>query len=82
MTAEGLNKNGIRHPASNLFAADRLLDKVYGEQGQHYGDAVRRCVGRDSDQQNDSLDNAALARVVYDGAVAVLEEDKHQFFGR
>jgi hypothetical protein len=55
ITAEDLNKDGTIHPASDLLAANRLVDRVYDEHGQRYGDAVRRCVTCNFDQRNTSL---------------------------
>ena len=81
MIPADLNPDGSKHPASDFFAATRLLDRVYEEQSEGYGDAASRCIRCDFGQRKADLDDAAFAGAVYEGVVAVLEEENRQFFG-
>ena len=81
MVSEDLNPDGTKHPASDFLAATRLLDQVYDRAGKRYGDAARRCILCEFDLRKTSLDDAQFRRAVYDGVVAVLEEDVRQFLG-
>jgi len=72
---------GLGHTSEDLLAAARLLDDVYDRAGRRYGDAVRRCILCEFDQRSNSLSDAQFRKAVYEGVVAVLDEDVKQFLG-
>lgn len=70
-----LNPDGTKHPASDYFAANNVLDQIYAEAGLAYGDVVRRCVLCDFDHRKTSLTDSAFRKKVYEGVVAILEQE-------
>lgn len=82
-TSGDLNADGSKHALSDFLTATRAIDKVYDKYGDRYGKAVRRCIHCDFDQsRTTTLKNDAFRAAVYDGVVAVLEEEVRQFFGQ
>jgi hypothetical protein len=77
---EDLSPDGSKHAASDFLTVTRVLPQVYDRSGGRYGDVVRRCIHCDFDQRQSSLEDEAFRTAVYDNVVAVLEEDKRQFF--
>lgn len=73
--------NGSDDPLLDWVAANRLIEDTYLEGGNRYGDAVRRCIRCDFDQREASLENDEFQRAVYQGVVALLEDDLRQFHG-
>jgi hypothetical protein len=80
LAPEDLNSDGTKHIASDFVAANRILQQVYDTAGGRYGDVVRRCIHCDFDSRQSSLDDIFFRGAVYDKVVAVLEEDRDQFF--
>ncbi|KAK4550246.1 hypothetical protein LTR36_003213 [Oleoguttula mirabilis] len=74
-----LNPDGTKHPASDYFAANRILDQIYAEAGLAYGDAVRRCVLCEFDYRKTDLEDGAFCKRVYDGVLSVLEQEAGHF---
>ncbi len=58
-----------------------LLELIYEEAGDWYGDAVRRCLHCEFDQRYESLDKEALKEAVHDRVVGPLEQHLHYFCG-
>lgn len=68
--------------AVDLFhIATRLLDKVYLDAGEWYGDAVRRCIYCEFDQRNPSLDHDDMIEAVHRGVCEPLEDVLEAFCG-
>ena len=76
------NTGGIEAILATWRTANRLLDQVYGEAGQRYGDAVRRCINCEFDQRARSLENDEFKQAVYNGVVIPLEAVVRDFNAR
>jgi hypothetical protein len=74
-----LNDDGTPHPTSDWITADRLVEDVYLEGGSRYGDAVRRCIRCDFDRRETNLEDENFQQAVYEGVVALLEDDLKEF---
>ncbi len=61
--------------------ATRLLDYVYDESGNRYGDVVRRCLQCPFDVRDASLDNEEFQQAVFESIVTPLAEDMQDFNG-
>ncbi|KAL8790017.1 MAG: hypothetical protein Q9195_006566 [Heterodermia aff. obscurata] len=59
-----------------------LIDQVYDEMGDVYGDVVRRCLLQPFDVRDMSLDNEEVQWKVYESIVAPLAEDLENFKGK
>lgn len=66
---------------AKLNTAHRLLNLVYREMGDVYGDVVRRCLLQPFDVRELSLDNEDVQQQVYDGIVAPLTDALNDFLG-
>jgi len=64
---------------SNLKAASRLLQTVYDESGQVYGDVLRRCLDCPFDVNVASLDNARFRDAVFECIVTPLFQNLETF---
>jgi hypothetical protein len=64
---------------SNLKAASRLLQTVYDESGQVYGDVLRRCLDCPFDVNVASLDNARFQEAVFECIVTPLFQNLEMF---
>ena len=64
-----------------LNPAHRLLNLVYREMGDVYGDVVRRCLLQPFDVRELNLDNEDVQQQVYDGIVAPLTDALNDFLG-
>jgi hypothetical protein len=63
--------------------AERLIDEEIAlEAGQHYSNAVRRCIRCDFNRQSSSLDDQDFQQAVYNGVVAPLEKTLQHFNGQ
>ena len=58
----------------NLTTAMQLLDQIYRQAGDWYGDAVRRCLYCDFDQRNTSLEGNSMKDSVYRGVIVPLRD--------
>ena len=70
---DGIDNNGTS-AAKNLVSAIQLLDDVYRQAGDWYGDAVRRCLYCDFDQRNTSLEDNAMNEAVFRGVILPLRD--------
>ena len=61
--------------------ASRLLDSVYNESGNRYGDVVRRCIQCPFDVRDASLDNEEFQQAVFEYIVTPLAQDLEDFNG-
>ena len=66
---------------TRLNSARRLLNDVYDESGENYGDAVRRCLDCPFDFRDLSLDNDDFQKAVFDTIVTPLVKDLDAFKG-
>lgn len=66
---------------TNFNTASRLIDYVYAESGDRYGDVVRRCLKCPPDVRNASLDNEEFQEAVFDSIVTPLRQDFEDFNG-
>ena len=76
-----LNTNGVPDTFTDLSTANRLLDSVYSEAGNRYGDTTRRCIRCEFDERYTTLDDDAFRQKFYDYVIALLEEDVKAFDG-
>ena len=60
----------------------KLIDLVYDEMGDTYGDVVRRCLLQPFDVRNMSLNNEEVQLRVYESIVVPLAEDLENFKGK
>ena len=60
----------------------KLMDLVYDEMGDVYGDVVRRCLRQPFDVRDMGLDNEDVQQKVYENIVAPLMEDLDNFKGK
>jgi hypothetical protein len=72
----------IPNPITDLVTARRLLEDVYSEAGDWYGDAVRRCIFCEFDQRHTSLDNATFKDAVDRGVIQPLVNHLSSFSGK
>lgn len=72
---DALAPDGMANILTDYMTATRLVDRVYQSAGANYGSAVRRCVHCEFNHQNPSLDDDGFRQDVYDGVIALLEED-------
>ncbi|KAI9891248.1 MAG: hypothetical protein M1814_002938 [Vezdaea aestivalis] len=56
-------------------ALGMLDDKIYLEGGGAYGDAVRRCIKCDFNQQSYSIDSDDMKKAVHQGVIIELENN-------
>ena len=79
-TMESLRKcSGVKETqqastTKDLTTAIRLLDQIYRQAGDWYGDAVRRCLYCDFDQRNTSLEENNMKDSVYRGVIVPLRD--------
>lgn len=66
---------------TNFNTASRLIDYVYGESGNRYGDVVRRCLKCPPDVRDASLDNEEFQEAVFESIVTPLRQDFEDFNG-
>lgn len=66
---------------TNFNTAARLIDHVYDESGNRYGDVVRRCLKCPPDVRNASLDNEEFEEAVFESIVTPLRQDFEDFNG-
>ena len=59
-----------------------LIDQVYDEMGDVYGDVVRRCLLQPFDVRDMSLDNEEMQWKVYESVVTPLTENLENFKGK
>ena len=64
-----------------MSTATRLLEGVYREAGNRYGDAVRRCVHCDFNQRKTDLGDKGFRQAIYDGAVVSIRDVLVDFEG-
>ena len=76
-----LGYNNAVNSLSDYATASRLIEDVYEEAGQWYGDAVRRCVYCEFDQRENSLNKGLMKEAVHRGVVAPLEKNLDAFCG-
>ena len=74
-----LGANGEANSITDWCTAQRLLEDVYREAGNRYGDAVRRCIRCDFDQRRTTLEDDAFRQAVFDGVVTPLQEIVEDF---
>lgn len=77
---EDLN-NGKPNAYTDFSTANRLIQSVYNEAGNRYGDAVRRCIRCDFDQREETFESNEFRQAVYHRVVAPLEDDLRDFCG-
>jgi len=80
-TLDPLDANGKPNILTDISAADRLLEDVYREAGNRYGDAVRRCVHCDFNQRKTTLEDDEFKQAVYEGVLVPLREVVKDFEG-
>ena len=66
---------------TNFNTAARLIDYVYSESGNRYGDVVRRCLKCPPDVRDASLDNEEFEAAVFESIVTPLKQDFEDFNG-
>ena len=66
---------------TNFNTASRLIDYVYHEGGERYGDVVRRCLRNPPDVRDAHLDNEEFQQAVFNSIVSPLREDFEDFNG-
>lgn len=69
------------NPVEDLTAAINILDDVYRQAGDWYGDAVRRCLYCDFDQRNTSLEESAMRESVFQGVMLPLRDHLNALYG-
>lgn len=74
-------QGGILPFLTEYQTALRVIDLVEDQAGLRYGTAVRRCVRCDFDERVYDLDSIGFCKAVYQGVVALLEEDVRQLDG-
>ncbi|KAL1635637.1 hypothetical protein SLS56_001690 [Neofusicoccum ribis] len=74
-----ISGSGSSDPLSDFVIADQLVEDCYDEGGGRYGDAVRRCIRCDFDRRSMNLEEEESRRAVYNGVVALLEDDWKDF---
>lgn len=67
--------------AKDVTVAFQLLDEVYSQAGEWYGDAVRRCLYCDFDRRSPDLKDNALKESVVRGVILPLKEHLKAFCG-
>lgn len=67
-------------PMTEWRMADRLVEELYDEAGDWYGDAVRRCIRCNFDRRGSSLDDVGFQKDVYQGVVTQLKENVDSMF--
>lgn len=77
-TPEDVDTNEI---LTNFNTASRLIDYVYTESGDRYGDVVRRCLKCPPDVRDANLDNEEFQEAVFDSIVTPLRQDFEDFNG-
>lgn len=78
---EDLGDDGRPNEYTDFATALRLIRAVDADAGPRYGKAVRRCIKCDFDQREDDLDSQEFRQAVYQGVVAVLDEELTEFRG-
>ena len=66
---------------TNFNTASRLIDDVYNESGDRYGDVVRRCLKCPPDVRDANLDNEEFQEAVFESIVTPLRQDFENFNG-
>lgn len=66
---------------TNFNTACRLIDYVYSESGDRYGDVFRRCLKCPPDVRDASLDNEAFQEAVFESIFTPLRQDFEDFNG-
>ena len=61
------------------YIALSLIDKVYEDAGENYGDSVRRCIGG-LDHKETKLDNDGFKNEAYLKVLQPLEKDLEHFY--
>ena len=73
--------NGKPNAYTDFSTANRLIQLVYNEAGNRYGDAVRRCIRCEFDQREETFESDGFRQAVYQRVVAPLEDDLRDFCG-
>jgi hypothetical protein len=63
-------ENGKPNAYTDFSTANRLIQSVYSEGGNRYGDAVRRCIRCDFDQREETFESDDFRQAVYQRVVA------------
>jgi hypothetical protein len=71
--ATDMDNQNEANQITDFATARRLLEDVYCEAGESYGNAVRRCIFCEFDQWPPSLDSRAMKDAVHRGVVMPLE---------
>lgn len=71
---EGVEQIALSEDAPNVTLAFHLIDRVYRQAGDWYGDAVRRCLYCDFNQRHTELRHSSMKGAVYDGVMVPLIE--------
>jgi hypothetical protein len=74
-----LDAKGEANVLTEMSTAARLLEDVYQEAGNRYGDAVRRCLHCDFNQRKTSLDDDRFRQAVYEGVVVPIRDVVRDF---
>ena len=76
-----LDPRGEANAITDFATTRRLLEAIYSDTGEWYGDAVRRCIYCDFNQRYTSLDTETLKEAVHRGVVLPLESHLSLFCG-
>lgn len=68
--------------SADYIAARLIVDDVYIDAGDQYGDAVRRCINCEFDQQSHSLDTDGMKEAVFQGVILKLEGNLKSLYQR
>ncbi|KAL1621862.1 hypothetical protein SLS54_005385 [Diplodia seriata] len=72
---------GLPDTCSDYEVANRLIDDVYDEFGNAYGDAVLKCIRCEFGCRRNSLDDERFKRAFYNGVIVLLEQNLEVFRG-
>lgn len=72
---------GMPETSSDLDVADSLIDDVYNQAGDTYGDAVRKCIRCEFDCRRNTLDDEEFRKAVYKNVIVMLEQNLETFQG-
>ncbi|EME80895.1 uncharacterized protein MYCFIDRAFT_85160 [Pseudocercospora fijiensis CIRAD86] len=71
--SEDVGSDWTKDGTSDFLTATRLINQVYEDAGERYGNVVSRCILCEFDQRDTELENAAFRRAFYQGVVKELE---------
>lgn len=78
---EDVEQSSLHEDTQKITTAFRLIDRIYRQAGDWYGDAVRRCLYCDFNQRHTELAHGSMKGAVFTGVLVPLIEHLKALYG-